>query len=133
MKVVKIIRISDDGMQTLGALSVNFSDFTCKTLELPFKNNAKRVSCIPKGEYECVWSLSPAMQTFHYEIKNVPGRSGIRIHAANFVEQLLGCIALGSEIKDMNMDKRGDLYHSGNTIEAFEELMNHETFKLIIT
>jgi len=132
MKEAKLIRVSDDGIQTLGVLSVNFSDFSCKTLELPYKNNAKRVSCIPKGEYICKWSYSPAMERYHYEITNVPGRSGIRIHAANFVEQLLGCIALGSAIKDLNNDKRGDLYHSGNTIRAFEELMDHETFKLTI-
>lgn len=132
MKEAKLIRVSDDGHQTLGTLSVNFSDFTCKTLELPWKDNQRRISCIPKGEYICKWTFSNAMQTYHYEITNVPGRDGIRIHAANYVEQLLGCIALGAGIKDLNNDKIGDLYHSGNTIRAFQELMDHQTFKLTI-
>ena len=132
MREAKLVRVSDDGHQTLGTLSVNFSDFVCKTLELPYKNNAKRVSCIPKGTYECKWSFSNHMEKFHYEVTMVPGRSGIRLHSANYAEQLLGCIALGESIKDLNGDKVGDLYHSGATMNVFEELMDRETFNLII-
>jgi hypothetical protein len=47
---------SDDGTQTLGELAINDFNgvtlFSCKTLELPFKDNLKRKSCIPKAAYK---------------------------------------------------------------------------------
>lgn len=53
---VFIKRLTDDGTQTLGELAVNDLNgvtlFSCKTLELPYKGNAKRVSCIPTGAYK---------------------------------------------------------------------------------
>jgi hypothetical protein len=65
----------------------------CSTIELPWKNNKPRVSCIPEGEYELRkrWS-----QRFgeHFILLHVPGRSYILIHPANdALKELKGCIA----------------------------------------
>lgn len=126
------MRISDDGKQTLGALTIKGTDFGCKTIERAWKNNESMVSCIPKGVYECRWTASPRLKRKTYEVMNVPMRSGIRIHPANYSSDLHGCIALGSAYKDLNLDGLNDVIHSGDTIKQFEEILKGETFKLTI-
>ena len=106
--------------------------FVAKTMELPDKNNEQRISCIPKGIYTCKFTYSPHFKKFTYEIMNVPDRAGIRIHSANYAKQLLGCIALGSALKDINNDGHQDVIHSGETMLEFEKLMNEEDFILTV-
>jgi len=65
------------------------------TLERPDLDDAPNIACIPVGCYTCVRSHSPHLGYVTWEVCNVPGRTGIRIHVANRVEQLEGCIALG--------------------------------------
>jgi hypothetical protein len=65
----------------------------CATIELPWKENARRISCIPEGRYELLKRYTPRLGK-HFIIKNVPARSGILIHAANdAMKELKGCIA----------------------------------------
>jgi hypothetical protein len=62
-------------------------------IELPWKNNQARVSCIPEGRYELVkrWSLKFGR---HLQVMNVSGRELILIHPANeALRELKGCIA----------------------------------------
>lgn len=133
MRVV-VRRILLNDFQSLGVLYCisNGQLFIAKTLELPQKGNQPKISCIPPGVYQCRYTLSPSFKKHTYEILDVPGRSGIRIHSANYATQLLGCIALGSALKDINNDGHQDVIHSGNTMEEFEKIMSYESFELEI-
>jgi hypothetical protein len=65
----------------------------CSTIELPWKNNEPRISCIPEGNYGLVKRYSPHHK-WHFELKDVPGRQLILIHPANdAITELKGCIA----------------------------------------
>lgn len=134
MKRAVIYRLLGSDQQSLGILStVNDGQlYVAKTLELPDKGNQQKISCIPAGVYKCVWSFSNHFQKHTYAILDVPGRAGIRIHSANYFSQLLGCVALGSALKDINNDGHQDIVHSGNTMAEFEKLMNYEQFELVI-
>jgi hypothetical protein len=132
MKQVMLIRTSDDGKQTLGALTIVGTDFGCKTIERPFIKNMNNISSIPKGVYLCKWTKSPRLGRNTYEVMNVPGRAGIRIHPANYAYELHGCIALGSAYKDLNLDGLNDVIHSGDTCKRFEETLLGEDFTLTI-
>lgn len=129
-----IKRLLGTDKQTLGILHTvsNNQLFVAKTMELPDKDNAAKISCIPTGIYKCKYTLSPSFGKHTYEILDVPNRAGIRIHSANYASQLLGCVALGSALKDINNDGRQDVVHSGVTMEEFEKLMNYEDFELTI-
>jgi len=65
----------------------------CRTIELPWRNNLQRLSCIPVGSYK----LEKRKYTRHGEQIGIPavlGREAILIHAANDArKELLGCIA----------------------------------------
>lgn len=96
--------------------------FECVTLERPWKDNKPYISCIPpkpgdKAKYKLdVLEKSPAFDYPHLELLNVPNRTFIKVHIANFVNELHGCIAVGKEYKD------GMITDSRNTME---ELMNY--------
>ena len=129
-KTLILTRNQDDGVQCLGTLTVDNKKWN--TLERPDKNNAPNISCIPKGTYDVKWTFSPKFLKYTYEILNVPSRSGIRIHSANFFSDLFGCVALGNGYKDINGDGRLDIINSKLAINEFESYLNKQDFRLII-
>lgn len=127
MKII-LIRYSDTPVGTRGRLILFLSDGSMRswhTLEKQWKGNENKISCIPEGEYPLVWEHSPAFKTDLFELKNVPNRSEIKIHPANWERQLLGCIALGTGVTPTGISgsrKAVNEFHScmkktGNIIE----------------
>ena len=113
---------------TFGVLQVGSTKwFTC---ERPWLDNQNNISCIPTGSYLCRWTLSPRLKKYTYEVLNVPGRFGIRIHAANFPSQVLGCVALGENIG--TMDGKQGVFVSASAVRNFNALMGGEDFTLEI-
>ena len=102
---------------TVGRLS--FGEFKCYTLELPWLSNKRNVSCIPSGIYLCKKITSPHNGEC-FEVTNVYGRTHIQGHVGNFTSDILGCIAFGDGIKDINGDGISDVTSSKRT---FKELM----------
>jgi hypothetical protein len=69
------------------------SEILCATIELPWKNNQRQVSCIPEGKYELKKRFTPQFGD-HLYVRNVPGRTNILIHAFNHaIDESKGCIA----------------------------------------
>lgn len=63
------------------------------TIELPWKNNVPRFSCIPEGRYRIKMRYSLKFKT-HMLIEGVKDRALILIHPANdAIKELKGCIA----------------------------------------
>lgn len=115
--------------QTLGELTV-YQDrvkpiYDCKTLELEEEKNAVRDDCIPKGIYKVVKRWSKKYGN-HFHVLDVPNRSMILIHQANYHYQLLGCIAVGEKHLDINNDGYKDVTNSVNTMKKLNELLPNE-------
>ena len=67
--------------------------FICYTIELPWRNNEKGVSCIPEGKYFIKKRYSSKFK-WHLEVIDVENRNLILIHPANnALQELNGCIA----------------------------------------
>lgn len=113
---------------TFGLLTTD-SGFVCVTVELDWQNNEVGKSCIPEGTYTCTYRLSPA-HGMCYHIENVPDRTNCEIHAANFAHELLGCIAPGHEVIQLN--GLPAVSKSRDTLAALEDNLNRETFTLVI-
>ena len=65
----------------------------CHTIELPWKNNETKVSCIPEGKYFIKKRYSKKFQ-WHLEIVGVKNRSLILFHPANnALSELNVCIS----------------------------------------
>ncbi len=77
---------------TDGILSCN-DEFICFTIELPWRDNRRMISCIPEGRYRLVLRFSDRHR-WHLMLKDVPGRTLILVHKANnALKELKGCIA----------------------------------------
>jgi hypothetical protein len=115
--IVKLNRIYQDDC-TIGSLEARdkSSYFRCFTLELPYKNNASNVSCIPPGRYQCHKTESPSFGKC-IAIEGVNGRSFIRIHPGNYTRQIEGCILPGKTIADIDGDGIPDVTSSGDTMD----------------
>lgn len=66
--------------------------FQVLTIERP---NTGENSCIEEGWYIAEKYYSPANKCIVWLLKDIPGRSMIEFHIANWPHQLLGCISPG--------------------------------------
>tara|TARA_Y100000593_G_scaffold42595_1_gene81514 strand:- start:199 stop:663 length:465 start_codon:yes stop_codon:yes gene_type:complete len=92
-----LIRDSFTHKSTIGKLYLN-GEFYGHTLELPWKDNEKRISCIPKGVYE-VKKRHTEESKYKYEhlhILDVENRELILLHIGNYPKNSKGCILLGN-------------------------------------
>lgn len=136
MRQITIIRQKSSKHGTFGWLEMD--GLSCFTGELPWKDNKPNVSCIPKGHYVLRYTYSPKYRRYMYTVEGVKGRSGIRLHSANFMGstedgykcQLNGCIALG--LKVGLMDGQKALLLSKPAMRQFESLMSEEDARLEI-
>ena len=130
MERVILNRFNQSRYQTLGELLFD-GKVLCKTLELPWMSNQRGKSCIPTGQYTVVRRVSPKYGE-HFHLIDVPGRQWILIHPANYVSQLLGCIAVGKSHRDINGDGRKDLTSSVDTMKMLLQTLPKKAFKLEI-
>ena len=104
----------------------------CSSIELAWKNNQNRISCIPEGRYE-LKKRHTAERGWHLILVNVPGRQLILIHAANDAKkELQGCIA---PVSFLQSEGKGSQSRNAlakiNTI-VFPELEKQKQFFLTI-
>lgn len=120
MTTVLLSRYVTRGDGVFGWLTVN--GFSCFTLERPWLTNMAEVSCIPAGTYKLAFTYSPKFARSLWEVLDVPGRAGIRIHPANRFGELEGCIALADSI---TRDGQGWCLNNTSraTVEAFQAVM----------
>lgn len=116
---MKLIRLDQNAHGTYGILADDDNKEVCHTLELPWRDNARGVSCIPAGTYTCQRRHSEHFQCEVFEITGVPGRSDVLLHPANFTSELRGCVALGTSFADLNGDGVKDLAASRVAFTAF--------------
>jgi len=127
---LSVQRFSDNGKQTLSNVTIierGYSLHSFAGMELPWKENQRSISCIPKGVYNCVKRAATASIPYeHILIKDVPNRSGICIHKANYSRQLRGCLAVGDKHIDIDKDGLLDITNSGKSFNVLMQLMPKE-------
>ena len=119
LKTLKLVRLSHTDYGTYGHLATAENERLAVTLELPWKNNERRVSCIPAGTYRFHRRFSPKHNCEVFEVLDVPGRDDIEIHVGNFAHDSLGCILVGTAFATIN----GEPGISGSTF-AFHKFMD---------
>jgi len=117
------------GLVTLGELFNEENDWLFQTIELPSKNNQKRISCVNTGIYIVEMDYYYKGGYPCYELRNVLDRTEIKIHIANFLHDILGCIGIG-----INRDEKIPMVSdSRKAFDLFMEYMQGiERFKLEI-
>lgn len=126
---MKLIREPSTPDGTRGTWYNDDGSVLCYTIELPWDENIPHKSCIPRGTYEFEYYFSPKHGFTVWQALNVPQRGNIEIHPANLASELLGCIAPGDTLGDID-GKIAVL----NSQKTFKMLMSRlpESFQLTI-
>lgn len=122
---IELVRLNDTGFETFGVLIFN-NHPVCATLELPWKNNQRMISCIPQGEYLCTPEPNHS-KGFVWRVRDVPKRSGILIHSGNRASELRGCIAPGMKFEQEDWI---GVKESRDAIATLSRLLNASSFNL---
>lgn len=137
MKKVIISRQYDKS-QTFGQLYVMDGDyliFDCDTLELPYLDNKKNISCIPEGKYDLTKIIRPDGRE-GLAVDPVPGRHSILIHSGNYASgndpDIQGCILVGAGFRDINFDGHLDIINSSATFDKLYAVLDKENKLYII-
>ncbi len=142
MLYLELHRDKQTDKQILGTLKVKlciallrfkraFTVFFCKTLELPWRENMRKISCVPVRRYDVFKRLSDKNGRC-LELENVPNRSHIQIHVLNTYKQTEGCIGVGQRYSDIDGDGYVDVIKSGATMKILFRLLPKRTFIHII-
>jgi hypothetical protein len=127
---------SDEG--TFGKFLLD-DGWSCFSGELPWRDNQPGHSSIPRpAVYTAYWGWSEKHQAYCYHLRDVPGRSAIEIHAANFCGDkllgkkcdLLGCIALGMGLGELS--GQAAILSSKVAIVEFHQRMKQAPLQLVI-
>ena len=95
---LRLARYDRTPARTIGQLAVG-DDFHCYTLEDPVHPGPKipGQTAIPAGHYQVLLTMSQRFQAVLPLLVDVPGFTGIRIHAGNTAADTEGCILVGLE------------------------------------
>ena len=92
-----IIRNTFSEVSTIGNLYLN-GEWLCDTLENPWLNNQRNISCIPEGQYKVRLRTARESATkdyLHLLVQDVPDRSLVLFHVGNKSSDTRGCILVG--------------------------------------
>ena len=92
-----ILRDTFTDESTVGELFINGERF-CDTLELPWRDNQRSISCIPIGSYKVRLRTARESATrdyLHLLAQEVKDRSHILFHRGNSAKDTRGCILVG--------------------------------------
>ena len=108
---------------TIGKLFID-GEYHCDTLEdVPRVIKVDHETCIPKGTYDVIISMSQRFKKLMPSLLNVPGFEGIRIHSGNTHADTSGCILVGqNKIKGMLVNSRLEFDKLMDKIKDAEEL-----------
>ena len=92
-----LIRNTFSKKSTVGELFLN-GERICDTLENPWQDNQRNISCIPEGVYPVRLRLpreSATRDYLHLLVQELPNRDFILVHRGNFPSQTQGCLLVG--------------------------------------
>lgn len=126
---IVITRFYEDDNCTLSRVEVFRKElvYSCYGLELPWKNNERRVSRVPANHYEASFHKSPRFGDV-VKIHNVPDRSNILFHVGNWPKDSLGCILLGTDFSKQD----SAVWSSRIAFDAFMDNVDEPMFVNIL-
>lgn len=133
--------------RTLGSIYSPQGAIICKTLELPWLDNKRSVSCIPEGTYTVI-KMPPIEKDdpdtpldesggrhprpyWHFRLPQVKGRSGILIHRGYNPSWSQGCILVAGRFANLESTSPSLEVDGGKKLQWMVDNLPDE-FKLLI-
>ena len=122
--ILQRLTTSDNG--TFGILIKDDRPFLV-TLELPWKDNQRNISCIPAATYKATKVFSEHFQKYLFILSNIVNRDAVEMHIGNDIRDTHGCILLGMQYSLASYA----IVNSKLAFDSFMSMMPDE-FNLII-
>lgn len=129
MRKATLTRFETGPLGTFGDL-VTDNGYQCVIVEKPWADNKTDESCIlpkpgGKAKYKAEPWESPKFGKC-FRLVDVPGRTDILIHPANWARQLLGCLAPGRAIGDVHGFYHDEKVHEKGVMSSRDALWGLE-------
>lgn len=120
MELLTLKRVSYEAEGTYGILLFEQIPLVL-TLENPWLDNIRSISCIPSGQYLCMPYFSNRFPGT-FQVMDVSERTNIIFHKGNVVGDTRGCILLGSRFG--TLDGKAAILESRRAFKAFMNLVD---------
>lgn len=134
-----LYRTVSDNQGTIGLLLHGVIKI-CFLNELPWRNNKTNISHIPEGVYQVKYLPRSASGKYRdvYHVQNVPGRSGVLIHAGNFAGDTRkgfkthswGCVLPGLRLGKLSGQR--SVLASSAALRKLHTITNRKDFTLVV-
>ena len=118
---VQLIRFAFLNQCVMGRLTA--VKFECWTVERPWLSNTPAISCIPDGEYVCK-PFNGRKFKDAIQVTDVPGRTYILFHPANYPHEVQGCIAPGRH--HAISEDHGRVWESRSAMDDLKRIVGRE-------
>jgi len=126
LKIV-LTRIYQNRDVTLGSLDIRGIEHQpLFTLENPWKDNKRNISCIPEGIYKCL-PYDGTKYKDVYLVTDVLNRGAILFHVGNYERNTQGCILPGLGI---NYSTEAMVSHSSSAMNIMRRIIEKREFVL---
>ena len=104
----------------------------CNTIELPWKKNETKVSCIPEGKYFIEMRYSKKFK-WYLQVMEVKNRSLILFHPANYaLKELNGCIAPVTKLSGPGLGLQSRQAFAKLKDLVYQVIQSHKSVILIV-
>lgn len=131
MRIMHLKRVAYRNDGTMGVLLDNGDTPFALSLEPPWRENQRGVSCIPVGTYLCRRVSSPKFGNT-FEITGVPGRSHILFHKGNIDDHTEGCVLVGEEFAVWDDGSVSVARSGAGFTEFLDRLAQEDSFYLTV-
>lgn len=130
LKDVELTRFVDNGEVTIGRLVLwGVKTPPLFTIERSWRDNERSISCIPVGSYVMKLGRYHKGDYPAYEVMSVPGRTDIKFHIANTVDDVAGCIGVGLGLVAMSDDLF--VVESRNGLRVFMDALGRDEYVIL--
>ena len=127
MRTATLKRLESTDAYTLGRLIAD--GLAVHTLEPPWRDNARGLSCIPPGRYDCERRVSPRYGETYW-LRDTDPRQFILIHPGNLARHTRGCILPGQRVG--RLEGQRAVLLSRAAVREIEAVFANEPFTLEI-
>jgi len=103
MSDIILHRVASTADYTAGVVIIGGKPI-CVSLELPWLDNQRNISCIPAGKYRVDTQHESPSKGECWLIEDVPNRDHCLFHTANRTRELKGCVAPGMKYGELKSE-----------------------------
>lgn len=128
IQVNRFERTKDYTISRVTLKDYKLNNYTFYAIEPPVHYlKAVKPYAIPCGTYKLLYTWSHRLKKNTWQVMNVPGFEGIRVHSGNYAKDTLGCLILGTK------ENKDHVENSRVAVDMFNDILSKLKEPITIT